>query len=40
MAASMPNAEVFICPEGSHLGNWDDQEAYFGALLGFLEANQ
>ncbi|GAA0747886.1 proline-specific peptidase family protein [Ideonella azotifigens] len=36
MAKMMPNARAEICPNGSHLAMWDDQDAYFGHLLRFL----
>jgi len=38
MASLMPNAKSFICPRGSHLCMWDDQAAYFNALVSFLKA--
>jgi proline iminopeptidase len=38
MATLMPNATSAICPNGSHLAMWDDQEAYFTHLLGFLRS--
>ncbi len=38
MAASMPNAESLICPNGSHLAMWDDQAVYFDGLLRFLKS--
>ena len=37
MAQQMPQGESFICPNAGHLGQFDDQEAYFGALMGFLK---
>ena len=37
MAEMMPNAEVAICPQGSHMAFWDDQEKYFEYLLKFLK---
>jgi proline iminopeptidase len=37
MAELMPNARAGICPNGSHLAMWDDQEVYFEHLLGFLK---
>lgn len=37
MGEKLPNGSAFICPEGSHMALYDDQEAYFGALLGFLQ---
>jgi proline iminopeptidase len=36
MATLMPNATSAICPNGSHLAMYDDQEIYFKQLLGFL----
>jgi len=38
MATLMPNAISAICPEGSHLAMWDDQEVYFTHLLDFLRS--
>ncbi len=38
MAEMMPNAEVAICPQGSHLALWDDQEVYYEYLLKFLRS--
>jgi proline iminopeptidase len=36
MSRLMPDARTFICPRGSHLGMYDDQQAYFSALVPFL----
>ena len=36
MGRLIPNSRVAICENGSHLAMWDDQEAYFRHLLGFL----
>jgi proline iminopeptidase len=36
MAKRMPNAQVVICEKGSHLSMYDDQQAYFSALVPFL----
>lgn len=36
MSQLMPNARTFICPNGSHLSMYDDQRAYFSALVPFL----
>lgn len=33
----IPNARVWICENGSHFSMYDDQEAYFTGLLGFLQ---
>ena len=38
MAKLMPNAISFICPNGSHLCMWDDQQAYFRGLIPFLKS--
>ena len=37
MGRLLPNSRVAICENGSHLAMWDDQEAYFAALIGFLK---
>ena len=37
MGKLLPNSRVAICENGSHLAMWDDQEAYFAALIGFLK---
>jgi proline iminopeptidase len=36
MSRLLPNASAVICPKGSHLSMYDDQAAYFAALLPFL----
>jgi proline iminopeptidase len=36
MATLMPNATSAICPNGSHMSFWDDQDVYFRHLLSFL----
>lgn len=38
MAKMMPNATSHICPNGSHLPLWDDQQDYFRALIPFLKS--
>lgn len=38
IAKMMPNATSFVCPNGSHLCMWDDQQAYFRGLLPFLKS--
>jgi proline iminopeptidase len=38
MATLMPNASSVICPNGSHLCMWDDQDFYFKHLLNFLHS--
>jgi proline iminopeptidase len=37
MASLLPQGEYAYCPNGSHLGMWDDQQAYFASLLRFLK---
>ena len=32
----MPDSELLICENGSHIANYDDEEAYFSGLLEFL----
>jgi proline iminopeptidase len=39
-AAAIPGAELFMSETGSHLSMWDDQRAYFGALLTFLDRHR
>ncbi|HEY1768506.1 MAG TPA: hypothetical protein VGG26_12670 [Terracidiphilus sp.] len=38
MAKLMQNATSAICPNGSHLSLWDDQDIYFQHMLGFLRS--
>jgi proline iminopeptidase len=33
----IPNSRTYLCPKGSHLGMWDDQQNYFTSLIGFLK---
>jgi proline iminopeptidase len=43
MGRLIPNSRVCICENGSHLSMYDDQEAYFRDLIGFVkdvEANR
>jgi proline iminopeptidase len=39
-ARLIPGAELFISETGSHLAMWDDQDAYFKALLNFLDKHR
>ncbi|MDQ0513333.1 hypothetical protein [Ancylobacter amanitiformis] len=39
-AALIPDAGLFISETGSHLAIWDDQTAYFAALLSFRSARE
>ena len=36
MGRRMPHARVSICENGSHLSMWDDPDAYFDAIVGFV----
>jgi len=36
-ATLLPHSRLAICENGSHLAMWDDQEAYFRHLIGFLK---
>jgi proline iminopeptidase len=38
VASLIPGSRLFISERGSHLSMYDDQEAYFGALLPFLRS--
>ncbi|WP_205589782.1 proline iminopeptidase-family hydrolase [Mucilaginibacter celer] len=33
----LPNSRTYLCPKGSHMAMYDDQQNYFTALLGFLK---
>jgi proline iminopeptidase len=37
MGRRIPNSRVSICPNGSHMSFWDDQEHYFPALIKFVQ---
>jgi proline iminopeptidase len=37
MAGQVKNGRFLLCPNGSHLAMWDDQEHYFPGLITFLE---
>lgn len=37
MHRRIPDSQLLICEDGSHLSNWDDEEAYFAGLLKFLD---
>jgi len=37
-AQLIPNSSLFISERGSHLAMWDDQKAYFEAVLRFLQS--
>jgi proline iminopeptidase len=36
MARAMPHGRYLDCPDGSHMAMYDDQQRYFGGLIGFL----
>lgn len=39
----IPNSRTYLCPNGSHMSMYDDQQNYFTSLIGFLkdvESNQ
>lgn len=38
MGRRIPRSRVAVCPNGSHMCMWDDSQAYFGALLGFIRS--
>lgn len=37
MSTQLPNGEFLLCPNGSHLSQWDDQAHYFPGLIAFLK---
>ena len=37
MASRLPKGRFLLCPQGSHMAMYDDQEAYFAGLIGFLK---
>ena len=39
MASLLPRGESFTCPQGSHMAMYDDQQAYFDALIRFIKAH-
>lgn len=36
MAKKLPHGQFLLCPKGSHLAMYDDQQTYFKGLIGFL----
>lgn len=32
----IPNSRTYLCPNGSHMSMYDDQQNYFSHLKGFL----
>ena len=37
MATQFPHGRFLLCPNGSHLAMYDDQQVYMAGLIGFLE---
>ena len=37
MSTQFPNGRFLLCPNGSHMAMWDDQEVYFKGLISFLK---
>ena len=37
VAGQVKNGRFLLCPSGSHLAMWDDQETYFPGLIAFLK---
>ncbi len=37
MATEFPNGAFLLCPNGSHLSQWDDQPHFFPGLIAFLK---
>jgi proline iminopeptidase len=37
MSTQFPNGKFLLCPNGSHLSQWDDQEHFFPGLISFLK---
>jgi len=33
----LPNSRTYLCPEGSHMAMYDDQQRYFSSLITFLK---
>lgn len=33
----IPNSRTYLCPNGSHMSMYDDQQNYFSSLIGFLK---
>ena len=38
MASQFPKGKFLLCPNGSHMSMWDDQEHYFPGLIQFLKS--
>jgi proline iminopeptidase len=37
MSQQIPGAQFLLCPNGSHMCMWDDQETYFNGLIKFMK---
>ena len=37
MAQRLPKGRFLLCPNGGHMAMYDDQQAYFTGLVGFLK---
>lgn len=37
MAAKLPHGQLLLCPKGSHMAMYDDQQTYFTGLIRFLQ---
>jgi proline iminopeptidase len=37
MSQQIPGAQFLLCPNGSHMCMWDDQEIYFNGLIKFMK---
>ena len=37
MSTQMPKGRFLLCPNGSHMSMWDDQEVYFEGLIKFIK---
>ena len=40
MATQFPKGRFLLCPNGSHMSLWDDQEHYFPGLIAFLKRDE
>ena len=36
MAGRLPHGRFLLCPDGSHMAMYDDQQVYFAGLIDFL----
>jgi proline iminopeptidase len=37
ISETVQNGEFLLCPNGSHMCMWDDQEVYMNGLISFLK---